>query len=153
MDQAYLKELLEYNPDTGQFTWTDRAFRRMKNKPAGSFDGNYIYIGVNRKTYAAHRLAFLYMTGSWPSSIVDHINRNTQDNSWKNLREISYSGNMENTKERKGYYCDRRDGRFYVEISIQKKKHFLGGFSTAEEAAKCYKEAKLKLHKHYHAVD
>jgi len=153
LDQATLKLLLVYNPDTGVFTWTDKAFRRMKNKVAGSYDGNYVYIRVQRKTYAAHRLAFLYMTGKWPSSIVDHRNRNSQDNSWKNLREISYSGNMENTKERKGYYLDKRDGRFYAEISVQKKKQSLGGFNTAEEAGAAYKEAKSKLHLHYYAME
>jgi len=153
LDQTTLKELLFYNPDTGVFTWTDAAFRRVRNKKAGSVAKPYIYIRLFGKTYAAHRLAFLYMTGNWPTSLVDHKNRNPVDNSWENLREITYSGNMENQKIRQGFYVDKRDGRFYSEISVRKKKIFLGGFDSEEEAHQCYLNAKKQHHVDYYGMD
>ena len=153
MDQTTLKELLIYDPNTGIFTWTSKAFRRVRYKIAGSVGKPYIYIRIDGISYAAHRLAFFYMTGEWPTSLVDHRNRIPTDNSWDNLRIISFSGNMENQKIRRGYYLDKRDNRYYAEISVRKKKQFLGGFDSAEEAHLCYLQAKRKLHLDYHELD
>jgi len=70
----------------------------MRNKIAGSVNNlGYVKIKLNGKSYAAHRLAFLYVTGSWPENQVDHINRIRTDNRWENLRKASNAENMLNT--------------------------------------------------------
>lgn len=80
LTQSELKNKLTYNPETGLFG--------RKNKIAGSLRPNgYIQIGINKKLFRAHRLAFLYMTGEWPKSDVDHIDMDRKNNKWANLRE------------------------------------------------------------------
>jgi len=90
--QKELKSIVFYDEETGVFT-------RIKNgKPTGSLDNGYVYLCVNGAKYAAHRLAFLYMTGNMPAKIIDHINQDRSDNRWENLREADPSMNRKNAK-------------------------------------------------------
>jgi hypothetical protein len=71
-----VEKLLSYNPETGEFRWKIK----WGNQSAGNLAGNtdrlgYLTIQVHRKLIKAHRIAFLLMTGSWPKSYIDHINR------------------------------------------------------------------------------
>ncbi len=79
--QQRLKELLIYDPDSGHFI--NKVSRGRGGKIgaiAGSPDKDgYIIIGIDRKSYKAHRLAFLYMEGYMPTK-VDHDNRIPYDN-------------------------------------------------------------------------
>lgn len=106
--QARLKELLHYEPDTGHFT---RLVRRGGTANAGSKAGSlnrhgYVLIVVDGHRYAAHRLAFLYMTGAMPPEFVDHINQIKDDNRWENLRLASRAENSANT----GLRVDNKSG-------------------------------------------
>lgn len=71
-----LRDLFDYDEATGVFT---RRFRRgptSAGKPAGTKNGRgYVQIMVDGRIYMAHRLAWLHMTGSWPTNQIDHINR------------------------------------------------------------------------------
>jgi len=94
-----LKQALHYNPVTGFFTW------RRDGKRAGSFPsvvsrkcGRYIRILVHGERYLAHRLAFLYMTGGEPPFELDHIDGNTMNNSWDNIRAVTQAENSRNRK-------------------------------------------------------
>lgn len=82
-----LRELLDYNPSTGAFTWRQDVGTRSKaGEVAGGFDANgYIRISFDRQIYPAHRLARFYVYGDWPS-VVTHLNGNKADNSIANLR-------------------------------------------------------------------
>ncbi|QIO01359.1 homing endonuclease [Salmonella phage bobsandoy] len=95
--QQRLKELLIYDPDSGHFI--NRVSRGRGGKIgaiAGSPDKDgYIIIGIDRKSYKAHRLAFLYMEGYMPTE-VDHDNIIPYDNKWSNLKDSSHSENMKN---------------------------------------------------------
>lgn len=102
LTQSELKLLLNYCPITGTFTWMKRSNSHVD---AGSVAGTlrpdgYINIGVKGKRYQAHRLAFLYMLGEFPSYDVDHINKVKNDNAWINLRPATRSENMQNTSKK-----------------------------------------------------
>lgn len=104
LSQNRLKELLHYNPNTGVFI---RKVRSSNHKAkvgdiAGSINKRgYIQININNKKHYAHRLAFLYMEGYFPENEVDHINRDTADNKWENLRHVSRSCNLRNSSKSK----------------------------------------------------
>jgi hypothetical protein len=136
--QSELKELLDYNPETGIFTWKKRTSNRIKvGSIAGSFHMcGYVEIKVGGTRCLAHRLAWLYVYGYMPK-LIDHINRNKQDNKIKNLREADYSQNALNSKIRsdnssgaKCVYFDKRNNSWEVKI----KKEYIGKYKTLEEA-------------------
>jgi hypothetical protein len=97
---ARLREVLNYNPDTGEFRWIERkGGRRAKvGTVQRRKDGTvaYIRIRVDYLPYKAHRLAWFYMTGEWPSMDLDHIDRNPAYNRWLNLREATATVNNGN---------------------------------------------------------
>lgn len=79
-----LRSLLHYDPETGLFTRNVSRQGFHADTEAGTFhkQSGYILVGVDRKHYRAHRLAWLYMMGEWPSE-VDHINGDRADNRWR----------------------------------------------------------------------
>lgn len=96
MTQEELKSLVHYDPETGLFTWLARPDEpKWTGKWAGKTAGHVavkgngyrrVQISLNSKIYKAHRLAWLYQTGSFPAEEVDHRNRDATDNRWENLR-------------------------------------------------------------------
>jgi hypothetical protein len=76
---------------------------------------------------------------------IDHIDRNPLNNSVENLRIVTRQQNTWNTKS-KGYYLDKRDGRFYSDIMVNHKKIHLGGYDTEEKASEVYQKAKSIYH-------
>ena len=154
MTHDELKALLSYNPDTGQLTWLVRtSTRNWPGKPAGCLaPTGYVIVGINRKLYHAHRLAFLYMTGEWPEEHVDHINGETADNRWVNLRPVSRSVNMQNRRAKANNAAgllgvSRNGGRWSARIRDSSgRQHRLGTYSTPEEAHQVYLKAKREMH-------
>jgi hypothetical protein len=73
--QNRLKEVLSYDKDTGIFIWIKPTSRRVtKNSKAGViYATKYIAIAIDKKRYAAHRLAWLYVHGKFPDNNIDHI--------------------------------------------------------------------------------
>lgn len=149
MDQSKLKEILEYNEYTGEFTWLcDRHARKVKGLRAGWETGksekratSYREIRFKNKIYKEHRLAFLYMTGSIPD-IVDHIDGNGLNNKWSNLRAVNATDSARNKPIQKNnksgipgvsYYKKLKKWR--AAISVNGKKKHLGYFDEIDEAA------------------
>ena len=75
LTQAKLKEVLHYDPETGDFTWQVSTANCIKvGALAGSKDSyGYHKIAIKGKTYKAHRLAWLYTHGEFPEDAIDHI--------------------------------------------------------------------------------
>lgn len=120
-EKEYFKSLLDYDPVSGSFTWKSRPKTCKSNnifnslfagKKAGNVHGckrsktTYVAIKVCGKTYKAHRIAFIIMTGSAPEQ-VDHIDKNGMNNSWVNLRASDSKDNSRNlpmqTSNRSGF--------------------------------------------------
>lgn len=147
-----LKAKLHYEPTTGVFTWLVGS---LKDKQAGCVSGNlpddgYWIIRINKKTYQAHRLAWLYMYEELPNNHLDHINRNRIDNSIANLQLADDSLNSKNQSIYKnsptGYHGVTAHGsRWRARININGRKIHLGVFDTIEEAATKRRQVELAL--------
>jgi len=166
LTQKYLKECLNYNSETGAFTWKERPISHFKNKktsmivnsrlagkPAGvkdklqSSNSEYLRIKINDRKYQTSRLAWLYVNGEDPICI-DHINGNSLDNKIKNLRNVTQ---FENTRNMKMYNTNKsgftgvsrckKTGNWIASINIEKKTKRIGTFKNIEDAAKARKEA------------
>lgn len=95
-----------YNPITGIFIRLKAPQKKFVGVEAGWKYNGYRYIKINRVSYKAHRLAFLYMLGRFPEHHVDHINGTRDDNRWANLREASDKDNAMN----QGLYKNNTSG-------------------------------------------
>lgn len=163
LNQKYLKSLLNYDPETGVFTWLVSRGPIKAGATAGSPDSKgYIRVKIDQKLYGAHRLAFLYMTGEWPEESVDHIDGNIKHNSWSNLRDVSLSGNSKNQKLRSdnlsgvpGVGWREEKGKWRARIHYEGKEVTLGHFLTKEEAIKVRKLAEIRFgyHQNHGRVD
>lgn len=155
LTQERLKELLNYNPDTGIFTRIGGTGARKIGKQSGCVcKAGYIVLGVDYKVYFAHRLAWLYMNGINPSEQVDHINGIRTDNRICNLRLASNSENSQNQRKARKDNASGLAGACYVkssknyksQIKINCKTIHLGFFPSAIDAHNAYIEAKRKHH-------
>ena len=152
-----LRELLEYDPYTGLFTWKARPSKRVH---VGDVAGHtttkgYVSIRVDRRLYMAHVLAWFYMTGEWPTIDVDHKNRKRDDNRWCNLRLLTRQGNIQNsldTRSSSGYrgVYPTPSGQFKAAITAGYTQTHLGTFPSAEAASEAYAAARLILHDSLH---
>lgn len=151
-----LRGMMNYDPSTGIFTWLKRCDegrldRTWNTRYAGAACGTphshgYTVIRVLGRAYLAHRLAWLYMTGAWPSGGIDHRNLAKSDNRFPNLRPATDSQNHANVPTRahnksgfKG--VQKRKGRWVAFISKNRKQHYLGAFGRPEDAHAAYCEA------------
>ena len=146
---------LDYHENDGVFHWLLSKGRTSKQGDvAGYENGGYIKIMIDGRSYQAHRLAFLYMTGKWPSEDVDHINGCRTDNRWINLRDVPHSINTENRHRASisnkvgllGVSMHHRSARFRARIRTDGKLIQLGWFDTPEEAHAAYLNAKREIH-------
>ena len=163
LTQKYLKESLEYNPETGIFTWRERPENHFKdgkrfnkeinckkwnsklsNKVAGTLNKiGYIAINIYDNIYLAHRLAFLYMEGYFPEYEVDHINRIRNDNRWCNLRHVTPMCNSQNCKILStntsgviGVVFSKRTNKWIARLEVNGKQKNLGSYTNFDDAVK-----------------
>jgi len=150
-----LRELIHYEPDTGVFTrLIDTGSRWKEGQVVGSMGSDgYWLIGVNSQQYRANCLAWLYMTGEWPESEVDHKDTDKLNNRWLNLRDITPLFNQQNKRKARknnkcgllGVFPNKKGFSSQLRIPGGKRIH-LGTWKTPEEAHAAHMEAKLKYH-------
>lgn len=144
-----LHERLKYDPITGHFTWTLSPLNLagMRGKRAGNLKTStgYITIQVDGVQRQAHVWAWLYMTGSYPDSQIDHRDRNRANNAWDNLRLATHSENGQNIGFT-GLSYIKRDKYWAVTLKVDGKAHHGGGSRCFGRAFWKRAELKLKLH-------
>jgi hypothetical protein len=151
-----LRELLAYDPETGLF----RVLRALPKcqREVGQVIGDslskagYAMMCIEGRRYRAHRLAWLYVTGEWPSNEIDHINGIRNDNRFENLRDVPGRINSQNQRKAKPFNqsgilgATKKRNRWSSAIGINGKTVRLGVFDTPEEAHAAYVKAKRELH-------
>ena len=151
--QERLKEILDYNSETGILTYKISTNNRIHigdivrcRRPDG-----YLSIQIDNKRYLVHRIIWFWVTGKWPKYQIDHINGIENDNRWCNLREATNQQNnfnkgmrKNNTSGKIGVYRHNRKKPWAACIVYAGKTCYLGSFYTKEEAYAAYCEAALK---------
>lgn len=148
LTQDSLKASLAYDPDSGDFRWKRKGGGRVKpGDIAGVLGaGGYRLIRMGGVLWMAHRLAFLYVRGSWPKEDVDHKDCNPANNRWGNLRECRPSENggnarisKRNKSGTKGVWWDKQRGKWIAAIRVNGRRLRLGYFAEIDDAARAYR--------------
>ena len=160
--QEELREIMDYNQETGVLTWKVKTSKRIKvGKEAGTINGTgYRVVCVYGVLYQAHRLVWYYVYGTQPEVFIDHVNGCRSDNRIVNLREATASQNGRNTGKRsnntsgfKGVSYSKDCGKYQASVSENGKSKFLGYFHTPENAYKVYCDYVLKNGDEFSNID
>lgn len=153
LDLDRVKSLLSYDRETGIFSWRVRASNKIK---VGDRAG---YVGTNGRRliliegvkHQAHRVAWFYETGAWPTDDIKQIDGNYDNCAFSNLRVTSRmvgarlrGALSNNTTGFRGVSTYAGD-RFQSSITANYKQINLGVFDTAEEASAEYEFASNAL--------
>lgn len=149
-----LREVLVYDSSAGQFRWLQSRGPILAGAIAGTKRANgYTQIRVDGRFYRAHRLAWLYIHGVWPSHDVDHINGDRDDNRIDNLRDVTRAENMQN--ERRARRNSKTGllgaspntcGGYRADIKVNGRQTLIGVYPSAEQAHQAYLQAKRAMH-------
>lgn len=149
----YLMSALNYDPDTGQFTWKIDFSRAKAGSVAGRIHHQgYREIGIKNRRIGAHRIAWAMTYGEWPPMLIDHKNGIRDDNRICNLRAVDYYGNTRNvaltkrnTSGYRGVGLTKLGWR--ATITVAGKVMYLGTFQSAQEASQTYLQKRAE---HFH---
>ena len=141
LTQIRVKELFDYDGETGVLTWRMSRSGIKTSKIAGSDLEGYRRTEVDGTNYLNHRLIWLWVFGYMPENNLDHINRCRSDNRIKNLREVSNSCNLRNTGNRKdntsgvkGVCWETREKKWRAQVRVNQQTVFLGYYSDFNDA-------------------
>ena len=159
--QEELKKTIVYDPDTGLMRWLISPSAGVKiGDIAGSKSENgrgksYVKVRLKGSNYYAHRLAWLYMSGSLPQGEIDHVDGDGQNNKLINLRSVSRKDNMRNRKKPShnksgvsGVHWNKEINKWVVQIVSDKKKFTVGYYGDINDAIRSRKEAENKFGYH-----
>lgn len=121
LSQSWVKQeiiaRIDYDPETGILTWSDRDCPYFDKSRVGKqvgyswtskgYTNNTVRMEIRGRkvTLVVARLCWLVHTGDWPEYTVDHIDRNTLNNKWDNLRDVPQSVNNQNKGPYKKRVC------------------------------------------------
>lgn len=149
-----LIQVMTYDPQTGVFSWNKKrnGIRNMDNAGCVTKRG-YVNIYINYKKYLAHRLAWFYVYGEWPSKQIDHINGDKSDNRISNLRLANGSENQlnrwidsRNTSGIKGVCWHKNNKKWQASASLGGKEYYLGQYVNIKDAEKAVVDFREKHH-------
>lgn len=159
----FVRELFHFDPETGVFTRsvTRQGLQARAGDIAGTLKpSGYLSIWICGANHMAHRLAWLYVYGSWPDGHIDHINQAKGDNRIANLRVATRSENMQNRQRYKnnasgfrGVFVCKKTGRWKSQITVNGKHAHLGLFDSPEAAHAAYCAAAAEVHTHNPAAN
>lgn len=158
--QAYLKGRLDYNENTGVFTWkcrlgSSRTINSWNTRYSGTEAGTvrlctnseslyYRFINLLDKPRRAHGLAWLYVYGE-SAPLIDHIDGDGLNNRIDNLRSTTQSVNTRksriskrNTSGYKGVSLRSDTNRWTARSKVDGKYKSLGSFNSKGEAFEAY---------------
>lgn len=154
LTQARLKELLDYDAETGAMRWRAPLAPRMKaGDTAGCLNSQgYLRVKVEGKNYQGHRLAWLWVHGGWPAAELDHRNGIRDDNRMANLREVTHAENLQNERKARPHSSTgilgivRRRRGYQARITLLGQCYTIGTYRTPAEAGDAYQVVKAALH-------
>jgi hypothetical protein len=153
-----LKEYINYDPGTGKMVWIKKGRGLTLGKEVGSItcgDNGYYYrrMKFEGRMVAAHRVIWLYMTGEYPEMLVEHVDKDTLNNKWCNLRLTSMSKRCSksvipknNKTEIAGVSFNKKGKAWRASISVGKKAIYLGIYKDFFEACCARKSAEARYH-------
>jgi hypothetical protein len=141
-----LREIVKYDPETGCFSWLISGKGIRQGYPCGAITTQgYHRIKIQQREYLAHRLAWFFMTGSWPDGEIDHINMDKADNRWINLRDATTKQNQynrtapsNNTSGFKGVTWNKKCKKWQSSIGYEGRYVYLGLFDCPAAAHFAY---------------
>lgn len=157
-----LRELLEYDPETGALIWKTRESaaseaaakiwnKRFSGKEAGCLtEKGYLKVRIGKKKYYAHRIAWAIHHGEWPD-VIDHVNHEKSDNRISNLRSVKFSENLLNRPPQKnskvfvGVHRHKECYRWVASIGHKGRPVYLGLYACIGKAIKARREAERDL--------
>ena len=155
-----VSETFTYDRGSGVLYWRKRNRNTIRHKyVAGSSKGatdGYRRVGIKGKIYQEHRIIMVLCFGHIPENAeIDHINHVRDDNRLDNLRFVTQGENLKNqsvssksTTGVTGVYFSKSRNKFVAQIKVNRQVHYLGIYSTLEEAAAARAEANLKFNFH-----
>lgn len=168
--QEVLRQLLDYDPETGALTWRSRAdgffpVTRYRTRAELAHRWNVIYAGkpalqtftngylggrLFTENVRAHRVAWKIFHGTDPQGQIDHINGDKLDNRIANLRVVDAGGNARNRPLRSdnksgvnGVFA--HSGKWRAGIRFNGRYTYLGTFETFSDAVSSRRAAELAL--------
>jgi hypothetical protein len=153
-ERSELLHLFELNETTGTLLWKNP---RARNKKPGDKAGcvvimgrnRYIVVNIRKRLYLAHRIVWvMYFGNLGDDQLIDHRNRDGEDNRPSNLRLADHRLNALNSRQRldnssgvPGVTYDRNRRKWMASIMIKGKRHYLGRFESLEDAAAARRNA------------
>jgi hypothetical protein len=156
-----LRYLLYYDPDSGVFRWrVSTSHRAPVGSLAGTMSRGYCLINIDEIKYIASNLAWLYMTGEWPVSGIDHRDQDPTNDRWENLRLADQSQNLSNARIRsdnssgsRGVSWHRGKMKWRAYVTLNGKQFFCGYHDTVEKAKEARDAKAIMLHGEFARFD
>jgi hypothetical protein len=150
-----LRQLLDYDPDTGLFVWRSRAGQKSWNT---RYAGTRAFANRDKHGYQtgtllglrffAHRIAWAHVYRAWPSDEIDHVNHDRSDNRIANLRPVDRTENRRNISRNQnnksgvcGVHWASHVQKWIAQISVGGAKMYLGCYADLQDAARARKDA------------